>query len=113
MMNFIKTIKNQLEMMMQRIGKRGMIIISSVMVAAILAIILIAVFRKGSADSTSAENGTDIQAVSEEALAGDITQDAAVIEEDMPVVETATEGMKAESTPDTTVLAKKEGAKDG
>ena len=111
--NFIKTIKNGFEVMMQRMGRREKIIISSVVLAAILAIILIAVFKKGPADSTSAEDGSDIQMVSEEALSGDMAQNAAAVEKELPVVETATEGMKAESTPDTTVLARKEGAKDG
>ncbi len=111
--NFIKTIKNGFEVMMQRMGRREKIIISSVVLAAILAIILIAVFKNGPADSTSAEDGSDIQMVSEEALSGDMAQNAAAVEEELPVVETATEGMKAESTPDTTVLARKEGAKDG
>ena len=98
---------------MQRIGTREMIIISSVMIAATLAIILIAVLKKGSADSAPAEDGSDIHTVSQVTLAQDEAQNAATVGEDMPVVETATEGTKTESTPDTTVLAKKEGAKDG
>ena len=98
---------------MQRIGTREMIIISSVMIAATFAIILIAVLKKGSADSAPAEDGSDIHTVSQVTLAQDEAQNAATVGEDMPVVETATEGTKTESTPDTTVLAKKEGAKDG
>ena len=90
------------EKIMQRLGKREMIIISSVIFAIAFAIILIMAFIKGS-------NGD----VSEETVIGEETQNAAVGEEDLPVVETATEGTKSESTPDTTVLAKKEGAKDG
>jgi len=91
-----------LEKIMQRLGKREMIIISSVIFAIAFVIILIMAFIKGS-------NGD----VSEETVIGDETQNATEGEMDMPVVETATEGTKSESTPDTTVLAKKEGAKDG
>jgi hypothetical protein len=58
-------------------------------------------------------NDRDNQVVSEETTSDGEVQNAAAGEENMPVVETATEGMKAESTPDTTILAKKEGAKDG
>ena len=90
------------EKIMQRLGKREMIIISSVIFAIAFAIILIMAFIKGS-------NGD----VSEETVIGEEAQNAAVGEEDLPVVETATEGTKSESTPDTTVLAKKEGAKEG
>ena len=91
-----------LEKIMQRIGKREMIIISSAIFATAFAIILVMAFIKGS----------NVE-VSEETAIGEETQNATVAEEDMPVIETATEGMKTESTPDTTVLAKKEGAKDG
>ena len=91
-----------LEKIMQRIGKREMIIISSAIFATAFAIILVMALIKGS-------NGD----VSEDTVIGEEAQNAAVGQEDMPVVETATEGTKSESTPDTTVLAKKEGAKDG
>ncbi len=90
------------EKIMQRLGKREMIIISSGIFAIAFAIILIMAFIKGS-------NGD----VSEETVIGEEAQNAAVGDEDLPVVETATEGTKSESTPDTTVLTKKEGAKDG
>ena len=91
-----------LEKIMQRIGKREMIIISSAIFATTFAIILLMAFIKDS-------NG----GISEKTSIGDETQNATEGEMDMPVVETATEGMKTKSTPDTTVLAKKEGAKDG
>ncbi len=90
------------EKIMQRLGKREMIIISSGIFAIAFAIILIMAFIKGS-------NGD----VSEETVIGEEAQNAAVGDEDLPVVEPATEGTKSESTPDTTVLTKKEGAKDG
>ncbi|MBE5828014.1 MAG: hypothetical protein E7305_00970 [Butyrivibrio sp.] len=90
------------EKIMQRIGKREMIIISSAIFATAFVIILVMALIKGS-------NG----GVSEKTAIGEEAQNATAAEEDMPVIETATEGMKTESTPDTTVLAKKEGAKDG
>ena len=50
-------------------------------------------------------------------IAGDTAGSAAVAADgddaEIPVVETATEGTKVESTEDTTVLAKKDGAKEG
>ena len=91
-----------LEKIMQRLGKREMIIISSGIFVTAFAVILLMALIKGS-------NG----GVSEKTSIGDETQNTTEGEMDMPVVETATEGTKSESTPDTTVLAKKEGAKDG
>lgn len=91
-----------LEKIMQRIGKREMIIISSAIFATAFAIILVMALIKGSNVG-----------VNEETAIGEEAQNATLAEEDMPVIETATEGMKTESTPDTTVLAKKEGAKEG
>ncbi len=102
------TMSKRFEKMMQNLGTREMLIISSVIIAVTLAIILLMMFIKASTGGTLAEDG-DSQVVFEEATADDL--DAA--QEDIPVVETATEGMKTESTPDSTVLAKKEGAKDG
>ena len=107
------TMSNRFEKMMQRLGKREMIIISSVIFATAFAIILLMAFIKGSPDSPLAEVFRNIRGVSEETTADDETTNAALAEGDMPVVETATEGTKEESTPDTTVLSKKEGAKEG
>ena len=104
---------NRFEKMMQRLGKREMIIISSVIFATAFAIILLMAFIKASPDSPLAEAFRNIRGVSEETTADDETTNAALAEGDMPVVETATEGTKEESTPDTTVLSKKEGAKEG
>jgi len=87
------------------LGKREMIIISLGIFAVTLVIILAFAIKKGSMDNGLAE--VEI----EEMSAG--AQNTAAGDGDMPVVETATEGMKTESTPDTTVLAKKEGAKEG
>lgn len=106
------TMSNRFEKMMQRLGKREMIIISSVIFATAFAIILLMAFIKGSPDSPLAEVFRNIRGVSEETTADNEDQNAASGEV-MPVVETATEGTKEESTPDTTVLSKKEGAKEG
>ena len=94
------------------LGTRELIIISLGIVAVTLVIILVMAFKKSSADRSLADIFKGNREVSEEMTAGDGINTAAP-DEDMPVVETATEGMKSESTPDTTVLAKKEGAKDG
>ncbi len=101
------TDSNRFEEMMQSLGKREIIIISSVIFAVTLAIILLMAVRKGYMDNASGGG------VSEETTVDGSAPNAALDGEDMPVVETATEGMKSESTPDTTVLAKKEGAKEG
>ena len=109
-----KRIKSsRFENMMWSLGKREVIIISSVIFATAFAIILLMAFIKGSPDSPLAEAFRNIRGVSEETTADDETTNAALAEGDMPVVETATEGTKEESTPDTTVLSKKEGAKEG
>ncbi len=107
------TMSNRFEKMMQRLGKREMIIISSVIFATAFAIILLMAFIKASPDSPLAEVFRNIRGVSKETTAHDETTNATLAEGDMPVVETATEGTKEESTPDTTVLSKKEGAKEG
>ena len=107
------TMSNRFEKMMQRLGKREMIIISSVIFATAFAIILLMAFIKASPDSPLAEVFRNIRGVSKETTADDETTNATLAEGDMPVVETATEGTKEESTPDTTVLSKKEGAKEG
>ncbi|WP_026518733.1 GDSL-type esterase/lipase family protein [Butyrivibrio sp. FCS006] len=99
------TISNLFEKMMEGLGKRELIISLLIMLAAILAIIVLFVLKTGSLDNALHEVSW------EKTTAEGETQDAAG--ENMPVVETATEGTKAESTPDTTVLAKKDGAKEG
>ncbi len=99
--------KNGININLQRLGTRGMIIVfSSVIFTVTLAIILLMALKKASMNSAL----DDTQVVNEETTIYDETQNAA---EDLPKVETATEGMKSESTPDTTVLAKKEGAREG
>ena len=97
--------RNRSEKMMLRLGTREMIIISSVIIAVTLGAILIMAYIKASTNSALGDN----QVVGEESA----DDNAAAGEGDMPVVETATEGMKIESTSDTTVLVKKDGAKDG
>ena len=99
------TISNLFEKMMEGLGKRELIISLFIMLAAILAIIVLIVLKLGSLDNAFNEVSW------EKTTAEGEVQDAAG--ENMPVVETATEGTKAESTPDTTVLAKKDGAKAG
>ena len=106
------TISKWLEKMMH-LGTREMIIISSAILAATLIIILFMAVIKVSKDRALGEGGMEAQGISEEATAAGGAQNTAEGEEDTPKVETATAGMKTESTPDTTVLAKKEGAKDG
>ena len=99
------TISNLFEKMMEGLGKRELIISLLIMLAAILAIIVLFVLKTGSLDNALHEVSWEKTTTEGE------TQDAAG--ENMPIVETATEGTKAESTPDTTVLAKKDGAKEG
>ncbi len=99
------TISNLFDKMTQGLGKRELIISLLIMLAAILAIIVLFVLKTGSLDNALHEVSWEKTTTEGE------TQDAAG--ENMPVVETATEGTKAESTPDTTVLAKKDGAKEG
>ena len=84
---------------------KEIIIISSAIFAVTLVVIITMAIIKVSRDRAFAEI---TQVVSEETTADDSTGKG-----DMPVVETATAGTKTESTADTTVLAKKEGAKDG
>ena len=107
------TRSNRFEKMMQILGERKMVIISLVIPAVTLAIILIMALIKGSTGNTLAGLFRDTQGVSEETSVDTENLNAASSEEDMPVIEMATEGMKSESTPDTTILAKKEGAKEG
>ena len=97
---------NWFEDMVERLGGRGIAIASLAMLVVIIAIIVGIVIKMSSMNKNLAE---DNQAVSGEMTAGGEGQNS----EDIPVIETATEGMKEESTPDTTVLAKKEGAREG
>ena len=108
-----RSMGNRFEEMIQSLGTREMIIISSGIFAVTLVIILIFAFIKGSTDNGFAGIFGGNRDVSEQAAADGEAQNAAEGEADMPVIEKATEGMKSESTPDTTVLAKKEGAKEG
>ena len=97
--------------MRRHLSKKQLIMIISTVIAATAAVTLIIVFKKSSADTVTVESGHDIS------VAGDMAGGAAVYadadDEEMPVVEAATEGTKVESTEDTTVLAKKDGAKEG
>ncbi len=104
---------NWFEEMMENFGTRELLIVSAGIIAVTLAIFLLMVFIKVSKDRALGEDGGDSQVVNGEMVSDGETQNFAAGDEDMPVVETATEGMKTESTTDTTVLAKKEGAKDG
>ncbi len=108
-----KKFKNRTMDWFGSLGTKGMMIISSVVIAAVFVIVLLIMFKKSPMYSAWFGNDRDNQVVSEETTSDGEVQNAAAGEENMPVVETATEGMKAESTPDTTILAKKEGAKDG
>ena len=94
----------------RHLSEKQLIIIISTVIAAV-AVTLFFVFKKSSVDTVTVESGHDIS------VAGDMAGGAAVYadadDEEMPVVEAATEGTKVESTEDTTVLAKKDGAKEG
>ena len=107
-----RTINKWVDKMMH-LGTRELIIISSAILAVTLVIILLMAVIKVSKNGAWGNGGMEAQDISEEATAAGGTQDAVVDEEDIPQIETATAGMKTQSTPDTTILAKKEGAKDG
>ncbi len=100
------TMSNRFENMIPNLGKREMIIISTAIFAVTLVIILIMAFIKGSEDNSLGEVIWDTQGANEKATSDDDAQNTVV-------VETATAGMKSESTPDTTILAKKDDAKEG
>ena len=105
-----KSMSNWFEEMVERLGGRAIAIASLSMLVIIIAIIVLIVIKISSMDKDLADGYSDAQVAGEEMTAGG---DSNMAEGDMPVVETATEGTKTESTSDTTVLAKKEGAKEG
>ncbi len=107
------TKSNRFGKMTQDLGTREMIIISCVIFAITLIVILLMAFIKGSTGDGLSGLFMDKRGVSEETTADYENQNAAVDEADKTAFEIATDGMKSESTPDTTVLAKKEGAKEG
>jgi DNA segregation ATPase FtsK/SpoIIIE-like protein len=93
------------------LSKKQLIVILSVMAAAIVAVIIFIVLRTRTPDTASA--GEDhAAAITSDAAGGPACVEASD-DEDMPVVETAAEGTKVESTEETTVLAKKEGTGQG
>ncbi|MCR5095036.1 MAG: hypothetical protein K6B72_13795 [Lachnospiraceae bacterium] len=105
--------------------KKDLIILSSIVIAAIIASVLVIIHFKASSETpvtevhfteveTEAEANVDVYSdpymnpymyPADVSIAGD--------EEELPKVETATDGTKIESTPETAVLAKKEGAREG
>lgn len=94
------------------LSKKRLIMILSALIAAAAAITLVIVFKINSSDNaTSIANGKVNSAAGKDKASSSLSDDS--YDEDIPVVETATEGTKVESTSDTTVLAKKEGAKEG
>lgn len=94
------------------LSKKQLIMILSVLIAAVVTITLVIVFKINSSDNaTSIANGKVNSAAGKDKASSSLSDDS--YDEDIPVVETATEGTKVESTSDTTVLAKKEGAKEG
>ena len=105
-----KSMSNWFEEMVERLGGRAIAIASLSMLVIIIAIIVLIVIKISSMDKDLADGYSDAQVAGEEMTAGG---DSNLAEGDMPVVETATEGTKTESTSDTTILAKKEGAKEG
>ncbi|WP_026652096.1 GDSL-type esterase/lipase family protein [Butyrivibrio proteoclasticus] len=100
---FKRNTARKLDDIMQRIGTKELIAISLGMVVVAFAIFLLIVYIGNVKKNTSGENGGETQIASEGTSGSEGT----------PVVETATEETKTESTPDTTILAKKEGAKEG
>ncbi|WP_022776875.1 GDSL-type esterase/lipase family protein [Butyrivibrio sp. AE3009] len=93
----------KLDNIMQHIGTKELIAISLGIVVIAFAIILVMAYISGVKNNSLSENGGETQ-IANEGASGDA---------DMPVVEMATEETKTESTSDTTVLVKKEGAKKG
>ncbi|WP_176764403.1 GDSL-type esterase/lipase family protein [Butyrivibrio sp. INlla18] len=93
----------KLDNIMQHIGTKELIAISLGIVVIAFAIILVMAYIGSVKNNSLSENNGENQ-IANEGASGD---------EDMPVVEMASEETKTESTPDTTVLAKKEGAKEG
>ena len=93
----------KLDNIMQHIGTKELIAISLGIVVIALAIILVMAYISGVKNNSLSENDGENQ-VANEGASGD---------GDMPVVEMASKETKTESTPDTTVLVKKEGAQEG
>ncbi len=93
----------KLDNIMQHIGTKELIVISLGIVVIAFAIILVMAYISGVKNNSLSENGGEAQ-IANEGASGDA---------DMPVVEMATEETKTKSTSDTTVLVKKEGAKEG
>ncbi len=93
----------KLDNIIQHIGTKELIAISLGIVVIAFAIILVMARISGVKNNSLSENDGENQIVNEGA-SGD---------GDMPVVDKASEETKTESTPDTTVLVKKEGAKEG
>ncbi|MBE5840375.1 MAG: hypothetical protein E7304_03100 [Butyrivibrio sp.] len=93
----------KLDNIMQHIGTKELIAISLGIVVIAFAIILVMAYIGGVKNNSLSENNGENQ-IANEGASGD---------GDMPVVEKASKETKTESTPDTTVLVKKEGAKEG
>ncbi len=107
----LRALRNLFRKAYRRLGKKGCIIILSVLIAVIVAIILLILFTKKSPDTDPSETTHEISIEGSDTDTAPDSEDAD--EEDIPVVETATAGTKVESTEESTVLAKKEGAKEG
>lgn len=93
----------KLDNIMQHIGTKELIAISLGIVVIAFAIILVMAHISGVKKNSLSENDGENQ-IANEGASGD---------GNMPVVEMASKETKTESTPDTTVLVKKEGAKEG
>ena len=94
-----------------RLGKKKLIMILSSVAAVIVAVILVGTLRTGTTDTVITEDRTTVSITGENSDGPDYIE--ASDDEDIPVVETATDGTRVESTEETTVLAKKEDAKQG
>lgn len=93
----------KLDNIMQHIGTKELIAISLGIVVIAFAIILVMAHISGVKKNSLSENDGENQ-IANEGASGD---------GNIPVVEMASKETKTESTPDTTVLVKKEGAKEG
>ena len=113
-MKILKNVRDSLRDVYRRIlrlGKKKLIMILSSVAAVIVAVILVGTLRTGTTDTVITEDRTTVSITGENSDGPDYIE--ASDDEDIPVVETATDGTRVESTEETTVLAKKEDAKQG
>ena len=108
---FRDSLRNVYRRILRRLGKKKLIMLLSAVAAVIIAVIIFVALRPGTTDTVIAEDSTTVSIAGETSDGPDYIE--ASDDEDIPVVETATDGTRVESTEETTVLAKKEDAKKG